>query len=156
MDLKCSLLTTPFGLDSGGRSYQVRQDDILRRSAEEHADPKGYTGVTGASSAGDVDYVRIVQRLLDERGSFLHNDTVYLIVDSRQPEQVDYWHSFRPWWGSRRKLVGPMREKTDLVWYHLDSSSGLVNIPYIWAGTFVLETARFLFSHGLVLTCRVL
>ena len=40
---------------------------------------------------------------------------VYLIVDNRDPGEVPYWPAFEKWWLSRRQLVGPHQEKTDVL-----------------------------------------
>ena len=61
------------------------------------------------------------------------------------PHLVDYWPAFQPWWTSREQLVGPHKEVTRLVWYHINNQSGVQYVPHIWAGVFVLLVARFLF-----------
>ena len=70
---------------------------------------------------------------------------VYLIVDNRGPEEVEHWLAFAQWWSSRRTLVGPQQEKTDILWIQANHVNGLHVVPYYWAGVFALEAARFLF-----------
>lgn len=70
---------------------------------------------------------------------------IYLIVDNRKPEDIAHWPAFASWWSSRRKLVGPQEEMTHVLSVCADSESGLRDIPYYWAGVFVLEAARVLF-----------
>ena len=70
---------------------------------------------------------------------------VYLIVDNRASEDVAHWPAFAQWWSSRRALIGPQQERTDVVWIQATQSTGLREVPYYWAGVFVLEVARFLF-----------
>ena len=41
---------------------------------------------------------------------------VYLIVDNRGPDEVEHWPAFAQWWSSRRALIGPQQEKTDILW----------------------------------------
>ena len=67
--------------------------------------------------------------------------TVYLIVDSRLPNQVDYWPAFQPSWTSREQIFGPHKEVTRLVWYHVNAESGVQHVPHIWAGVFALLVA---------------
>ena len=61
------------------------------------------------------------------------------------PEDVPYWPAFAAWWASRRSLVGPQEEITEVLWVRADAAAGLHKIPYYWAGVFVLEAARFLY-----------
>ena len=68
-------------------------------------------------------------------------------VDNRNPTDVSHWSSFAKWWTSRRQLVGPHREKTDVLWVTANHQNGLRDVPYYWAGVFVLEVARFLYPR---------
>ena len=72
---------------------------------------------------------------------------VYLIVDNRVPADIPYWPAFERWWLSRRQLVGPHQEKTDVLWVIASQRNGLRDVPYYWAGVFVLEVARFLYPR---------
>ena len=83
--------------------------------------------------------------LLKHHDFIARNQMLYLIVDNRMPEAVSHWPAFASWWASRRKLVGPQEEMTDVLWVCADAETGLRGIPYYWAGVFVLEAARFLF-----------
>ena len=70
---------------------------------------------------------------------------IYLTVDNRMPADVPHWPAFAAWWASRRCLVGPQEEATDILWVCADATTGLRKVPYYWAGVFVLEAARFLY-----------
>ena len=83
--------------------------------------------------------------MLEFRAEFDNADLVYLIVDNRLPEEVDFWPAFQPWWASRIMHTGPNPESTALVWFPLDTHGGLQYVPHIWAGVFALLVARFLF-----------
>ena len=72
-----------------------------------------------------------------------------LIVDNRGPTEVEHWPAFARWWSSRRGLVGPQNEKTDVPWTQANQACGLHDVPYCWAGVFVLEAARFLYPSVL-------
>ena len=85
--------------------------------------------------------------MVEFRSEFDNADLVYLIVDSRRPEEVDFWPAFQPWWASRIAHTGPNREFTTLVWFPIDHQSGLQYVPHIWAGVFALLVARFLFPR---------
>ena len=61
------------------------------------------------------------------------------------PADVPHWPAFAAWWASRRCLVGPQEETTDILWVCADATTGLHKVPFYWAGVFVLEAARFLY-----------
>ena len=69
---------------------------------------------------------------------------------------VPHWPPFAAWWASRRCLVGPQEEATDILWVCADATTGLHKIPVVWAKFFVPEAARFLHpantSHSLTMT----
>ena len=69
------------------------------------------------------------------------------MVDNRKPESVAHWPAFAAWWASRRRLVGPQEEETEVPWICADNTTGPGRAPYYWAGVFVLEAARFLFPR---------
>ena len=75
----------------------------------------------------------------------MNNHMIHLIVDNRTPAAVPYWPAFAAWWASRRCLVGPQEETTDILWICADATTGLHKVPCHWAGVFVLEAARFLY-----------
>ena len=91
------------------------------------------------------DTTAIIQTLISHRDLIMNNHMIYLIVDNRTPAAVPYWQAFAAWWASRRCLVGPQEETTDILWICADATTGLHNVPYYWAGVFVLEAARFLY-----------
>ena len=47
----------------------------------------------------------------------------------------------------KTRLVGPHQEKTDVLWVTVSHQNGLRDVPYYWAGVFVLEVARFLYPQ---------
>ena len=92
-------------------------------------------------------YTEVVRCLLHFADRINRNDMIYLIVDNRNPADVSHWPSFAKWWTSRRRLVGPHREKTDVLWVTANHQNALRDVPYYWAGVFVLEVARFLYPR---------
>ena len=95
---------------------------------------------------GDLpDMTAIIHTLMLHRELIARSHMIYLIVDNRSPEDVPYWPAFAAWWASRRSLVGPQEEITEVLWVRADADVGLHRIPYYWAGVFVLEAARFLY-----------
>ena len=120
----------------------MRPADVLRSTAHIAEESTGYPF---SDPGGRVSFTQILSQLMDRHQEFAGAHTVYLIVDSRLPHLVDYWPAFQPWWTSREQLVGPHKEVTRLVWYHINNQSGVQYVPHIWAGVFVLLVARFLF-----------
>ena len=92
-----------------------------------------------SSFPGTASWLKLYQLLI------MSNHMIYLIVDNRMPADVPHWPAFAAWWASRRCLVGPQEEATDMLWVCADATTGLHKIPYYWAGVFVLEAARFLY-----------
>ena len=82
---------------------------------------------------------------MSHRDLIMNNQMIYLIVDNRMPADVLHWPAFAAWWASRRCLVGPQEETTDILWVCADATTGLHKVPYYWAEVFVLEVARFLY-----------
>ena len=116
-------LPTPFGLDAPPIS--TRFGDVRRLG--DQALPE-YPPITGTRV--DIPLPAICDILLKHRVLFERNDTIYLVVDSRAPHNVSHWPAFCAWWSSRRNLVGPYQEATDLCYIIADSDSGLSNIPF--------------------------
>ena len=119
------------------RVEDVRSQPVDQDEGYETMDPFGHV----------PNHAEIVRCLLQHQDLIDRSDMIYLIVDNRSPEEVPYWPAFARWWASRRRLVGPQREKTDILWVKADQQSGLRDVPYCWAGVFVLEAARFLYSR---------
>lgn len=81
-------------------------------------------GYDTSDQSGHVpDHAAIVRRLLQHQDLIDQCDMVYLIVDNRSPTQVDYWPAFARWWSSRRHLVGPQGERTDVLWIQADQQT---------------------------------
>ena len=71
--------------------------------------------------------------------------TVYVMVDNRdlanhqrQDPSLPHWPAAARWWHSRLKLMGPHKEKTELLLFPISESTGLHHVHPTWAGTFVL------------------
>ena len=79
-------------------------------------------------------------------------DTVYVMVDTRNltahstaQDGLPHWHAAVAWWHSRLQLVGPMQEKTELLFFPACEQTGLHRVHPIWAGTFALAALVALF-----------
>ena len=131
-------LSSPFGLDSAQPTIKLA--DVRAQP------PKQDQGYHTDAIEGDLpDMTAIIYALMLHRELITRNQMIYLIVDNRRPEAVPHWPAFAAWWASRRCLVGPQEEATDVLWVCADKTAGLHKVPYYWAGVFVLEAARFLY-----------
>ena len=134
-------LCNPFGLDST-RPTLVLSDVRAQPSKKDD-------GYAALETEGDLpDTTAIIQTLMLHRDLIMSNQMIHLIVDNRMPTDVQHWPAFAAWWASRRCLVGPQEEATDILWVCADATTGLHKVPYYWAGVFVLEAARFLYLHS--------
>ena len=131
-------LSSPFGLDSACATLGL--SDVRAQP------PKKDEGYPTLETEGDLpDTTAIIRTLMSHRDLIMNNQMIYLIVDNRMPADVPHWPAFAAWWASRRCLVGPQEETTDILWVCADATTGLHKVPYYWAGVFVLEVARFLY-----------
>ena len=131
-------LSSPFGLDSARPTIGL--SDVRAQP------PKRDEGYAALETEGELpDTTAIIQTLISHRDLIMNNHMIYLIVDNRTPASVPCWPAFAAWWASRRCLVGPQEETTDILWICADATTGLHKVPYYWAGVFVLEAARFLY-----------
>ena len=135
-----SVVQSFFGLDADLGPCQLA--DV--RSQPSDQDP-GYP--TQDARGGGPDTGAIIGCLLQHRDLIESCGMIYLIVDNRAPAEVDHWPAFEQWRASRRMLIGPQQERTDIVWIQASQATGLRDVPYYWAGVFVLEAARFLFPQ---------
>ena len=131
-------LCNPLGLDSARPALVL--SDVRAQP------PKRDEGYDTQEAEGDLpDMTAIIHTLMLHRELITSNHMIYLIVDNRLPAAVPHWPAFAAWWASRRCLVGPQEEATEVLWVCADATTGLHKIPYYWAGVFVLEAARFLY-----------
>ena len=56
----------------------------------------------------------------------------------RRDPTLPHWPAAARWWHSRLKLVGPHKEKTELLLVPIAQTTGLHHVHPTWAGTFVL------------------
>ena len=131
-------LSSPFGLDSARPTLGLT--DVRAQPSKKD---EGYAALETEGELPDT--TAIIQTLISHRDLIMNNHMIYLIVDNRTPAAVPYWPAFAAWWASRRCLVGPQDERTDILWICADATTGLHKVPYYWAGVFVLEAARFLY-----------
>ena len=94
----------------------------------------------------------IFEHVLRQCGYLVEFHTVYVMVDNRdlanhkrQDSSLPHWPAAARWWHSRLKLIGPHKEKTELLLFHNSASTGLHHVHPTWAGTFVLAALVAMF-----------
>ena len=104
--------------------------------------------------AGFVGWNALFSHLISLRDQVIVCDTVYILVDNRDLSDlrnaqgiVPHWPPAAAWWASRVQLVGPFRERTDVVSIRICEATGLANVHPTWAGTFVLAGMVALYPH---------
>ena len=121
---------TPFSLDCNHPSVQYGDTRCIGQQT---------TYYPPASNRDHLPWTDLIQAVLHHKDVFDRNNTIYLIVDNRQPTNVP----FCAWWTSRRELKGPAEEATDIVW--ITATDQLDTIPYYWTGPLLLSIARWMF-----------
>ena len=94
----------------------------------------------------------IFEHVLRHCGYLIEFHTVYVMVDNRdlanhkrQDSSLPHWPAAARWWHSRLKLMGPHKEKTELLLFPNSESTGLHHVHPTWAGTFVLAALVAMF-----------
>ena len=66
----------------------------------------------------------------------------YVFVDNRELPGTncpDHWPYFAPWIKGRCEVIGYRQERTTAIYVPISQTTGLNEVHYTWAGTFVLE-----------------
>ena len=120
---------TPFSLDYNHPSVQYGDTRCIGQQT---------TYYPPASNRDHLPWTDLIQAVLHHKDVFDRNNTIYLIVDNRQPTDVPHWPPFCAWWTSRRELKGPAEEAADIVWI---TATDLLD----WTGPLLLSIARWMF-----------
>lgn len=137
-------IQTPLGMDDAGQAW--RWSDVGACKLP-RAPPMYPTLTIGTGSAqqpvpSQVDRHALFRWIVNHLEWLSQYDTVYVFVDNRElPGQnhPDYWPYFAPWIKSRCTVIGPYQEKTTAIYVPISADTGLNQVHYTWAGTFVLE-----------------
>ena len=106
--------------------------------------------VTG--EIGHPHWELIFEYVLRQCGYLVDFHTVYVMVDNRElanhkrrDPSLPHWPAAARWWHSRLKLIGPHKEKTELLLFPISAATGLHHVHPTWAGTFVLAALVAMF-----------
>eukprot|EP00434_Breviolum_minutum_P037054 symbB.v1.2.032844.t1/scaffold3995.1/size82977/8 len=137
----CDQLRTNLPGDSQGRgSFDTRTRFVAGDPGARFgsAAPLEYE-VTG--EIGRPHWELVFEHVLRQCGYLTEFHTVYnrdLANHQRQDSSLPHWPPAARWWHSRLKLIGPHKEKTELLLFPMSASTGLHHVHPTWAGTFVL------------------
>ena len=141
----CERLRTDLPGDSYGRGSF---DTSTRFVAEDPGAKFGATAPLEYETTGEVGHPHwdlIFEYILRQCGYLVEFHTVYVMVDNRnlaehkrQDPSLPHWPAAARWWHSRLKLIGPHKEKTELLLFPSSATTGLHHVHPTWAGTFVL------------------
>ena len=141
----CDGLRTDLPGDSTGRgSFDTRARFVT-------GDPGANFGATAPlkyetiGEIGHPHWEAILEYILRQCEYLLKFHTVYVLVDNRNladhkrhDATLPHWPAAARWWHSRLKLIGPHKEKTELLFFPISETTGLHHVHPTWAGTFVL------------------
>ena len=113
---------TPFSLDYDHPSVQYGDTRCIGQQT---------TYYPPASNRDHLPWTDLIQAVLHHKDVFDRNNTIYLIVDNRQPTNVPHWPPFCA------------EEATDIIW--ITATDQLDTIPYYWTGPLLLSIARWMF-----------
>ena len=150
----CDRLRTDLPGDSHGRGSF---DTSTRFVA---GDPGAKFGATApleyetTGEKGHPHWELIFEYILRQCGYLVEFHTVYVMVDNRnlanhkrQDPSLPHWPAAARWWHSRLKLIGPHKEKTELLLFPISATTGLHHVHPTWAGTFVLAALVAMFPE---------
>ena len=99
--------------------------------------------------------------LISLRDQVIVCDTVYILVDNRDLSDLRTTHGSVPHWPPAAawvQLLGPFKERTDVVSIRICEATGLANVHPTWAGTFVLAgmvaLSKFILPSLTMTACR--
>ena len=148
----CDRLRTDLGGDSHGRGSF---DTSARFVAGDPGAKFGATAPLEYEVTGEIGHPHwelIFEYVLRQCGYLVEFHTVYVMVDNRdlanhkrQDPSLPHWPAAARWWHSRLKLIGPHKEKTELLLFPISATTGLHHVHPTWAGTFVLAALVAMF-----------
>ena len=148
----CDRLRTDLPGDSHGRGSF---DTSARFVAGDPGARFGDTAPLEYEVTGEIGHPHsqlIFEYVLRQCGYLVDFHTVYVMVDNRelanhkrQDPSLPHWPAAARWWHSRLKLIGPHKEKTELLLFPISAATGLHHVHPTWAGTFVLAALVAMF-----------
>ena len=131
----CDRLRTDLPGDSHGRGSF---DTSARFVAGDPGAKFGATAPLEYETTGETGHPHwelIFEYILHQCGYLVEFHTVYVMVDNRnlanhrrQDPSLPHWPAAARWWHSRLKLIGPHKEKTELLLFPISATTGLHHV----------------------------
>jgi hypothetical protein len=137
-------ISNPLGMDDPGQTWKWA--DV--GSSQMPRDAPTYTTLTCGkgdeqlATPSRINHLQLFAWINAHLTWLTHYDTVYVFVDNRDLPGTncpDYWPYFAPWIKGRCEVIGYRQERTTAIYVPISQTTGLHEVHYTWAGTFVLE-----------------
>ena len=137
-------ISNPLGMDDPGQIWKWADVGSSQMPLEAPTYPT-LTGGKGDEQPATPSRINHLQLFawINAHLTWLPNyDTVYVFVDNRDLPSTncpEYWPYFAPWIKGRCEVIGYRQERTTAIYVPINQTTGLHEVHYTWAGTFVLE-----------------
>ena len=137
-------ISNPLGMDDTGQIWQWADvgSSQMPREAPTYPTLTGGRGDDQPETPSRVNHLQLFAWITDHLTWLSHYDTVYVFVDNRELPGTncpDHWPYFAPWIKGRCEVIGYRQERTTAIYVPISQTTGLDEVHYTWAGTFVLE-----------------
>ena len=114
----------------------------MPREAPTYPTLTGGRGDDQPATPSRINHLQLFAWITDHLAWLSHYDTVYVFVENRDLPGTncpDHWPYFAPWIKGRCEVIGYRQERTTAIYVPISQTTGLDEVHYTWAGTFVLE-----------------
>ena len=114
----------------------------MPREAPTYPTLTGGKGDDQPATPSKINHLQLFAWITDHLAWLSQYDTVYVFVDNRELPGTncpDHWPYFAPWIKGRCEVIGYRQERTTAIYVPISQTTGLNEVHYMWAGTFVLE-----------------
>ena len=137
-------ISNPLGMDDTGQIWKWADvgSSQMPREAPTYPTLTGGKGDDQPATPSRVNHLQLFAWIADHLTWLSHYDTVYVLVDNRELPGTncpDHWPYFAPWIKGRCEVIGYRQERTTAIYVPISQTTGLNEVHYTWAGTFVLE-----------------
>ena len=138
------ILSNPLGMDDTGQIWKWADvgSSQMPREAPAYPTLTGGKGDDQPAIPSKINHLQLFTWITDHLAWLSHYDTVYVFVDNRELPGTncpDHWPYFAPWIKGRCEVIGYRQERTTAIYVPISQTTGLNEVHYTWADTFVLE-----------------
>ena len=137
-------ISNPLGMDDTGQIWKWADvgSSQMPREAPAYPTLTGGKGDDQPAIPSKINHLQLFTWITDHLAWLSHYDTVYVFVDNRELPGTncpDHWPYFAPWIKGRCEVIGYRQERTTAIYVPISQTTGLNEVHYTWADTFVLE-----------------